>query len=65
MAEKPKKDRGVKNEPSGSTATRDGQEPPRSYYYDDACGYETYRPETDLDDPDEDEESAVPNSPAQ
>lgn len=33
--------------------SRDQQE--KSYYYDDACGYELYQPE---DDDDDDEESA-------
>ncbi|MDI1240960.1 MAG: hypothetical protein PSX80_03440 [bacterium] len=31
---------------------------PRSYYYDDAHGYEDFDPESDEMEPDEDEESA-------
>jgi hypothetical protein len=38
-------------------STREKSEPPRSYYYDDATGYEIYEGETDTDedveDPDE------------
>ena len=49
MCEKPKEEPGVE-EP--------GKDRPRSYYYDDAHGYEDFDPDKDEADADEEEESA-------
>ena len=35
--------------PADRSAPENGGEPSRSYYYDDATGYETYEEETDED----------------
>jgi len=50
MCEKPKDE-----EP---TTEQSGKDRPRSYYYDDAHGYEDFDPESDEIEADEDEESA-------
>lgn len=51
MCEKPKRE-GENSEPVEDKAK------PRSYYYDDAHGYEDFDPESDEIDPDEEAESA-------
>ncbi len=38
--------------------TKSGKDQPRSYYYDDAHGYEDFDPETAENEVDEDDESA-------
>lgn len=57
MPEKPKKGRERQVEPPGPAKEDDWSEDQKSrpYYYDDACGYEKYVPESDEDDRDEEE----------
>jgi hypothetical protein len=50
MCEKPKDEPGVED--------RSNEKTPRSYYYDDAHGYEDFDLESDESEADEDDESA-------
>jgi hypothetical protein len=45
------------NPPDADDQTWEADQKTRSYYYDDACGYETYDPEADVPEADADEGS--------
>lgn len=51
MPEKPKKEKESARDKQDSSWETDQKE--KSYYYDDACGYEVYEPDQQDDDEDE------------
>ncbi|MBX7053734.1 MAG: hypothetical protein K1X36_02180 [Pyrinomonadaceae bacterium] len=44
------------SQPDASEQTWEADQKARGYYYDDACGYETYDPDAEAEDPTSDDE---------